>query len=104
MKRQANKHRTDREFVVGDQVFLKLQPFIQTSIAQRPYQKLAFPYYGPYPTNSRVGAVSDMPGLIIHCYLDQNHSPHNLVRGRLIASESILERAIHLSKGGFFLL
>lgn len=34
MKRQADKHRTDREFQVGDWVFLKLQPFIQTSVAQ----------------------------------------------------------------------
>lgn len=55
MKRQADKHRPDREFAVGDQVFLKLQLFIQTSMAQRPYQKLAFRYYGPYPIISRVG-------------------------------------------------
>lgn len=39
-------------------VFLKLQPFIQTSVAQRPYQKLAFRYYGPYRIIARVGAVA----------------------------------------------
>ena len=33
MKRQADKHRSDREFAVGDSVFLKLQPFVQTSMA-----------------------------------------------------------------------
>lgn len=58
MKKHADKHRTDREFEVGDLVFLKLQPFIQTSIAQRPYQKLAFRYYGPYSVEARVGAVA----------------------------------------------
>jgi hypothetical protein len=36
MKQQADKHCTEREFAVGDQVFLKLQPYIQTSIARRP--------------------------------------------------------------------
>lgn len=39
-------------------VFLKLQPFIQTSVAQRPYQKLAFRYYGPYPVIARIGKVA----------------------------------------------
>ena len=58
MKRQAYKHRTDREFDVGDSVFLKLQPFVQTSMAHRPHQKLAFRYYGPYPIIARVGAVA----------------------------------------------
>lgn len=58
MKKNADRHRTDREFAVGDMVFLKLQPFIQTSIAQRPYQKLAFRYYGPYPITARVGSVA----------------------------------------------
>lgn len=58
MKKQADKHRTNREFEVGDMVFLKLQPFIQTLIAQRPYQKLAFRYYGLYCVEARVGAVA----------------------------------------------
>lgn len=36
MKHQADRHCTDRSFEVGDQVLLKLQPFIQTSVARRP--------------------------------------------------------------------
>ena len=55
---QADKHRTEREFVVGDSVFLKLQPYIQTSIARRPCQKLAFRYFGPYTILERVGPVA----------------------------------------------
>lgn len=58
MKHQADKHRTEREFAVGEQVFLKLQPYIQTSVARRPHQKLAFRYYGPYTILQRVGSVA----------------------------------------------
>lgn len=33
MKVQADKHRLDKEFSVGDQVLLKLQPYTQSSVA-----------------------------------------------------------------------
>lgn len=58
MKRQADKHHTDREFEVGDAVYLRLQPYIQTSVAQRPFQKLAFRYFCPYPVIACVGKVA----------------------------------------------
>lgn len=48
----------DKEFQVGEMVYLRLQPFIQTSLAQRPYQKLAFRYYGPYKIEAHIGAVA----------------------------------------------
>ena len=35
MKPCANKGRTEREFQVGDQVFLKLQPYRKLSVALR---------------------------------------------------------------------
>ena len=35
MKNQADKNRTEREFAVGDLVYLKLQPYIQSSVAPR---------------------------------------------------------------------
>ena len=35
MKFFADKKRTEREFLVGDWVYLKLQPYRQTSIALR---------------------------------------------------------------------
>jgi transposase InsO family protein len=42
MKRQADKGRSERVFDVGDLVFLKLQPYVQSSVASRAHQKLAF--------------------------------------------------------------
>ena len=55
---QADKHRSERSFVVGDMVYLKLQPYIQTSIATRASHKLSFRYFGPYPVLAKVGAVA----------------------------------------------
>ena len=42
MKHQANKSRSERRFSVGDWVYLKLQPYVQASLAIRSNQKLAF--------------------------------------------------------------
>ncbi|KAK1651077.1 hypothetical protein QYE76_068882 [Lolium multiflorum] len=48
MKQQADKNRTPRTFDVGDAVFVKLQPYVQVSVARRANHKLSFRYYGPY--------------------------------------------------------
>jgi hypothetical protein len=64
MKAQADKHRSEREFAVGDRVFLKLQPYLQSSVAPRANHKLAFKFYGPFEILERIGAVAyrlDLP-------------------------------------------
>jgi len=58
MKQNADRKRTDVEFQVGDQVLLKLQPYVQTSVASRPFPKLALKYYGPFAVLERVGAAA----------------------------------------------
>lgn len=47
MKHQADKHRQERQFQVGDWVYLKLQPHIQRSVAQRANHKLSYKFFGP---------------------------------------------------------
>jgi hypothetical protein len=58
MKQQADKHRSDRQFAIGDWVFLKVQPYVQSSIADRASHKLAFRFFGPFQVEAKVGEVS----------------------------------------------
>ena len=58
MKAQADKHRSERQFEVGEFVYLKLQPYIQTSVAVQGNRKLTFRFYGPYQILEKVGKVA----------------------------------------------
>jgi hypothetical protein len=104
MKHQADKHRAEREFAVGDNVYLKLQPYVQTSIARHPHQKLAFRYYGPYTVLQCIGSVAYKLNLpetsqihpVVHVLLLKKAiGPTALVSAQLPPSISMLQ-AIHL--------
>lgn len=58
MKHYADKQRTEREFTVGDWVYLRLQPYRQTSLALQRNMKLAPRYYGPFEVISKIGSVA----------------------------------------------
>lgn len=58
MKYQADKRRSDHSFNVGDHVFLKLQPYVQTSLAPRAHNKLSFKYFGPFEIIEKIGTVA----------------------------------------------
>jgi len=57
MKTQADKHRTERVFQVGDMVYLKLQRYVQSSVQHRS-NKLSFKFFGPFEILEKIGSVA----------------------------------------------
>jgi hypothetical protein len=57
IKKHVDKYRSEREFSVGTMVYLKLQPYVQSSVTAHANQKLSFKYFGPFKILERVGAV-----------------------------------------------
>lgn len=53
MKVQADKHRVEGEFAVGDLVYLRLVPYLHKS-----FHKLQPRFYGPYEVLERIGQVA----------------------------------------------
>lgn len=64
MKFYADKNRSFREFQLQDWVYLKVQPYVQSSVAKRANHKLSFRYYDPFQILQKVGSVAyklDLP-------------------------------------------
>lgn len=58
MRTKADKHRTEHAFAIGDFVFLKLQPYLQSSVMPRANHKLAFKFYGLYEIVEHINEVA----------------------------------------------
>jgi hypothetical protein len=58
MSQQANKHRSDRIFAIGDMVYLKIQPYRQSTVRQQKFHKLMPKFYGPFKVLDRIGSVA----------------------------------------------
>jgi hypothetical protein len=57
-EKQAGQSRSERQFKVGDRVFIKLHPYVQSSLSPRANQNLSFKYFGPFPIIQRIGTVT----------------------------------------------
>ena len=58
MKCQANQRHREVLFDVSDFVYLRLQPYRQTSVAFHSSMKLLPRYFGPYEVTARIGPVA----------------------------------------------
>jgi hypothetical protein len=57
-KMSADRHRIEHSFEVGDLVFLRFQPYKQSSLKKSGAKKLKPRFYGPYRIMRRVGEVA----------------------------------------------
>lgn len=53
----ADRHRIERSFGVGDLVYLRLQPYRQSSLKEKGKEKLKPRFYGPYRIVRCIGEV-----------------------------------------------
>ncbi|KAL4587069.1 hypothetical protein LXL04_011719 [Taraxacum kok-saghyz] len=58
MTDQANKHRRDKAFQVGELVHLRLRIYRQSSVQKRASHKLSKRFFGPFKILARVGKVA----------------------------------------------
>ena len=58
MKQMADKKRVERRFTEGDMVFVRLQPYKQTSLKGKVRAKLQPKYYGPYRVIHKIGEAA----------------------------------------------
>lgn len=52
------KKRMEKQFQVGDLVYLRLRNYRQTSVTVRDNQKLSKRYFGPYRVLEKIGLVA----------------------------------------------
>ena len=58
MQQYANQKRRAVSFEVGEHVYVKLQPYKQTTIASKRNEKLGPRCYSPFPIEGKVGLVA----------------------------------------------
>ena len=58
MKHQADVRCSERTFEAGDMVFLRLQPYKQSSLKLKGHHKLTPKFYGPYRILQKIGSVA----------------------------------------------
>ncbi|CAM8923281.1 unnamed protein product [Rhodiola kirilowii] len=66
MEQQANSHRQHKEFAVGNWVYVRLQPYRQSSVCPRRSNKLDRRFYGPFAITARVGTIVYRLALLPH--------------------------------------
>ena len=57
MKQQADRKRSEREFLVGDDIYLKLNQQHYRALIKQPFSKLNPKFYGPFKIVEKIGAV-----------------------------------------------
>ncbi|GKC58060.1 ty3-gypsy retrotransposon protein [Tanacetum coccineum] len=104
MRHQAKAHRSDVHFQVDDWVFVKLQPYCQSSVALRQSHKLSKRFFGPFRIVERIEQVAYRQQLPAHsqihnifhvsvlkkCHGDPHAQQHQTLPLQSIGSQPII--------------
>jgi len=66
MKQKVEQHHSKNYFTTGDQVFLFLQPYKQTSLKYKTHNKLVPKFYGHYEIIQNIGQAAYKLALLSH--------------------------------------
>lgn len=69
MKLQANQHRIDRSFKVGEWVYLRLQPYRHLTLRSKGFNKLSPRFYGPFQVMQKLGPTAYKLALPSDCLI-----------------------------------
>ncbi|CAD6270299.1 unnamed protein product [Miscanthus lutarioriparius] len=97
MKAQADKHRSLRSFQPGDLVYLKAQPYVQTSLAQISSNKLAFRFFGSFLIIEKIGQSAYRLQLPPYCLIHPVFHVSQLkkaVPSTAVVPQAILDRRL----------
>ncbi|KAM1116280.1 hypothetical protein TB2_006707 [Malus domestica] len=96
MKVQHDKKRTERQFDVGDFVYLKLVPYQLQALSPHSYHKLQPRYYGPYEICEKIGKVAYKlnlpPNTKIHPVFHVSHLKKQL--GSKVVPQNVLPQVV----------
>ncbi|XP_075661755.1 uncharacterized protein LOC142631466 [Castanea sativa] len=67
MKLLVDQHRSNKSFSVGDWVYIKLQPYRQSSLRVKGYTKFSLRFFGPFQIVQRIGEVAYKVALPVGC-------------------------------------
>ena len=102
-KQYADRKRIDRQFTEGEMVYLRLQPYAQSSVVNRPCPKLAMKYIGPFKILIKIGQAAywlELPrGSMVHpvfhvSQLKEHISDHTPVSSTLPAPLDLSDPAM----------
>jgi len=93
MKQVYDKGHREKEFQLGDLVYVRLHPYRQHTVARRSNMKLAAKYYGPYKVVERLGEVA------YKLELPQGSKVHSVFHVSLLKKQELTPQSILDFKG-----
>ncbi|KAG8634219.1 hypothetical protein MANES_17G020166v8 [Manihot esculenta] len=106
-QQQADKHRSERELVVGYWVYLRLQSYRQATAAMRHSLKLSTKIYGPFKVIEKIGTIAYKLQLPAHATIhpvfhdlpEMQEDTFTVLPGRVLETRTVTRREQQVVQG-----